>query len=95
MPARDVTDDHSPNGLEPVSTGDSLAPRVETAMGILGVVGSSFVGTSLTGAFSEPGFSNHPKIFLVLGKISLDVLGSGWTAGEETASTPDVALPTS
>jgi len=60
-------------------------------MGIVEVVG--FVGTSVTGAFAAPDFISHPKIFLVLGTISLDVLGSGWSAGEETASTPDVALP--
>src|SRR5208337_341100 len=86
MPARGVPDSQSPTGLEPASTVVSLATEVEAAMGTARVAG--------TDPFSAPDFISHPKIFFVLGKIAPDVLGSGWSAGEETASTPDVALPT-
>jgi hypothetical protein len=64
-------------------------------MGTARGVGTGLVGTLGTGPFSAPDFISHPKIFFVLGRISLDVLGSGWSAGQETASTPDVALPAS
>jgi hypothetical protein len=86
MPGRDVPDNQSPTGLEPASTVISLATEVEAAMGTARVAG---IGPS-----AAPDFISHPKIFFVLGKISPDVLGSGCSAGEETASTPDVALPT-
>jgi len=86
MPARDVPGNQFPTGLKPASTVVSLAPEVEAAMRTARVAG--------TGPFSAPDLISHPKIFFVLGKISPDVLGSGWSAGEETASTPDVALPT-
>jgi hypothetical protein len=93
MPGRDDPDNQSPTGLEPASTVVSLAPEVEAAMGTARVAGTGLVGTSAIGPFSTPDFVSHPKIFFVLGKISLDVLGSSWSAGAETPSPPDVALP--
>jgi hypothetical protein len=62
-------------------------------MGTARVAGTGLVETSVTGPFSAPDFVSHLKIFFVLGKISLDVLGASWSAGEETSSPPDVALP--
>ena len=79
-------DSQAPTGLEPASTVVSLAPEVEAAMGTAWVAGTGLVGTSVTGPFSAPDFVSHPKIVLVLGKISLDVPGSSWSAGEDSLS---------
>jgi hypothetical protein len=93
MLGRDVPDNQSPTGLKLASIVVSLAPEVEAAMGTARVAGTGLVGTPVTGPFSAPDFLSHPKIFFLLGKISRDVLGAGWSADGETVSTRDVAAP--
>ena len=90
----DVPENHSPTGLEPVSTNASLAREIGTGMetGAGWFAASRLAGTSEAGLFSAPVLLINPKIFFVLGKAPVDG-GSGWAAGDDAASGLDDAVP--
>jgi hypothetical protein len=90
----EVPENHSPTGLEPVSTDASLARKIGTGMemGTGWFAASRLDGTSEAGLFSAPALLIHPKTLLVLGKAPVDGAGSGWPAGDDATSVLDDAV---